>query len=136
MTASAVLRAAPAPIWRLPSRPRSSCPPWSGYSARREEQAAHDERRFASDLQHAFLPGRRNWRRWRGIDLAVGYVPAMDRAQLGGDFHAAFAVERGVLLLGDVAGHSLAAATVIGWSCVTSCAPTRWRAMNRIASRS
>ncbi|MCQ4209409.1 PP2C family protein-serine/threonine phosphatase [Streptomyces longispororuber] len=82
--------------------------------ARREEQAAHDERRFASDLQHAFLPRPQKLAALEGIDLAVGYVPAMDSAQLGGDFYAAFAVERGVLLaVGDVAGHSLAAATVM-----------------------
>ncbi|MGW7067293.1 PP2C family protein-serine/threonine phosphatase [Streptomyces sp. NPDC054855] len=82
--------------------------------AEREAQQAREERRFAFDLQHAFLPRAEKLAALEGIDLAVGYVPAMDRAQLGGDFYAAFAVEHGVLLaVGDVAGHSLAAATVM-----------------------
>ncbi|MGW6055513.1 PP2C family protein-serine/threonine phosphatase [Streptomyces sp. NPDC055189] len=82
--------------------------------AESEAKAGRDERRFASDLQHAFLPRAEKLAALKGVDLAVGYVPAMERAQLGGDFYAAFAVERGVLLaVGDVAGHSLAAATVM-----------------------
>nr|WP_202457052.1 MULTISPECIES: fused response regulator/phosphatase [unclassified Streptomyces] len=82
--------------------------------AGREAKTAHDERRFAFDLQHAFLPRAEKLAALKGIDLAVGYVPAMERSQLGGDFYAAFAVERGVVLaVGDVAGHSLAAATVM-----------------------
>lgn len=82
--------------------------------AGRRAQAVRDERRFAFDLQHAFLPRPQKLAALPGIDLAVGYLPAMDRAQLGGDFYAAFTVERGVLLaVGDVAGHSLAAATVM-----------------------
>ncbi|MFI6645779.1 PP2C family protein-serine/threonine phosphatase [Streptomyces sp. NPDC050504] len=84
--------------------------------ASRWAQAARDERRFAFELQHAFLPRPEKLAALEGkdIDLAVGYLPAMDRAQLGGDFYAALAVERGVLLaVGDVAGHSLAAATVM-----------------------
>ncbi|MFE9574356.1 PP2C family protein-serine/threonine phosphatase [Streptomyces sp. NPDC006692] len=83
-------------------------------SAGREAQAARDERRFAFELQQAFLPPAQKLASLGGIDLAVGYEPAMERSQLGGDFYAAFAVERGVLLaVGDVAGHSLAAATIM-----------------------
>ncbi len=82
--------------------------------AAREARVARDERRFAFELQHAFLPPPRKLAALEGVELAVGYVPAMDRSELGGDFYAAFAVERGVLLaVGDVAGHSLAAATVM-----------------------
>ncbi|MFD4481684.1 PP2C family protein-serine/threonine phosphatase [Streptomyces sp. NPDC058471] len=82
--------------------------------AQREANTAREERRFAFDLQHAFLPRAEKLAALEAIDLAVGYVPAMERAQLGGDFYAAFAVERRVLLaVGDVAGHSLAAATVM-----------------------
>ncbi|WP_409235531.1 PP2C family protein-serine/threonine phosphatase [Streptomyces sp. PA5.6] len=82
--------------------------------AGREAKTAQDERRFAFDLQHAFLPRAEKLAALEGVDLAVGYVPAMARSQLGGDFYAAFAVERGVMLaVGDVAGHSLAAATVM-----------------------
>ncbi|MEU5779142.1 fused response regulator/phosphatase [Streptomyces venezuelae] len=85
--------------------------------AEREASIVRDERSFAFDLQHAFLPRAEKLAALQGmecVDLAVGYVPAMERAQLGGDFYAAFAVERRVLLaVGDVAGHSLAAATVM-----------------------
>ncbi|WP_372348630.1 response regulator transcription factor [Streptomyces sp. KL116D] len=66
--------------------------------ARREEQAAHDERRFASDLQHAFLPGRRNWRRWRGSTSRSATYPPWTAHSWAATSHAAFAVERGVLL--------------------------------------
>lgn len=80
----------------------------------REAKTVRDDRRFAFDLQHAFLPPPEKLAALEAVDLSVGYVPAMERAQLGGDFYAAFAVERGVLLaVGDVAGHSLAAATVM-----------------------
>ncbi len=84
-------------------------------AAGREARAVRDERRFAFDLQQAFLPRAEKLATLvENIDLAVGYVPAMDRSQLGGDFYAAFATDRGVLLaVGDVAGHSLAAATVM-----------------------
>ncbi|MEV5612542.1 fused response regulator/phosphatase [Streptomyces sp. NPDC052225] len=83
-------------------------------AAGRQAQEARDERRFALDLQQAFLPRAHKLATLRDIDLAVGYLPAMKHSQLGGDFYAAFAVERGVLLaVGDVAGHSLAAATVM-----------------------
>ncbi|WP_338703338.1 fused response regulator/phosphatase [Streptomyces sp. Q6] len=83
-------------------------------TAGRKAQAAHDEGRFALDLQQAFLPPAHKLATLKGIDLAVGYVPAMRHSQLGGDFYAAFAVERRLLLaVGDVAGHSLAAATVM-----------------------
>ncbi|WP_281251166.1 PP2C family protein-serine/threonine phosphatase [Streptomyces indicus] len=83
-------------------------------AAGREARAARDERRFAFELQRAFLPPPEKLAALDGVDLAVGYVPAMARLELGGDFYAAFAVERGVLLaVGDVVGHSLAAATVM-----------------------
>jgi serine phosphatase RsbU (regulator of sigma subunit) len=47
--------------------------------------------------------------------MAVRYLPASDQAEVGGDFYEALPWRDGVLLaIGDVQGHSLHAATVMG----------------------
>ncbi len=51
-----------------------------------------------------------------GLDLAVRYLPATDGADVGGDWYDAFPVPGGRigLVTGDVAGHSIASASVMG----------------------
>jgi serine phosphatase RsbU (regulator of sigma subunit) len=47
--------------------------------------------------------------------MAFRYLPASDQAEVGGDFYEALPWRDGVLVaIGDVQGHSLAAATVMG----------------------
>jgi serine phosphatase RsbU (regulator of sigma subunit) len=47
--------------------------------------------------------------------MAVRYLPASDQAEVGGDFYEALPWRGGVLIaIGDVQGHSLRAATVMG----------------------
>jgi len=64
-------------------------------------------------LQRALLPGRLPVT--PGVDLAVRYLPAITRSEVGGDFYEAVETGRGLLLaVGDVVGHSLQAAIVMG----------------------
>ncbi len=51
-----------------------------------------------------------------GVDLAVAYRPHADRAAIGGDWYDAFTLPGGrlALVIGDVTGHDLQAATVMG----------------------
>ena len=47
--------------------------------------------------------------------MAFRYLPASDQAEVGGDFYEAMPWRNGVLVaIGDVQGHSLRAATVMG----------------------
>ena len=47
--------------------------------------------------------------------MAVRYIPASDQAEIGGDFYEAVAWQGKILVaIGDVQGHSLHAATVMG----------------------
>jgi serine phosphatase RsbU (regulator of sigma subunit) len=47
--------------------------------------------------------------------MAVRYMPASDQAQVGGDFYEALeAGDRVLIAIGDVQGHSLNAATIMG----------------------
>jgi serine phosphatase RsbU (regulator of sigma subunit) len=47
--------------------------------------------------------------------MSVRYIPASDQAEVGGDFYEALAWQDKVLIaIGDVQGHSLRAATVMG----------------------
>ncbi|HEX2773068.1 MAG TPA: fused response regulator/phosphatase, partial [Micromonosporaceae bacterium] len=75
---------------------------------------SHDEeRRIALTLQRSLLP--RAIPAVDGIDLAVRYVPASSHAEIGGDFYELLALDDTLIAaLGDVAGHSLHAATVMG----------------------
>jgi DNA-binding response OmpR family regulator/serine phosphatase RsbU (regulator of sigma subunit) len=68
---------------------------------------------MALTLQRSFLPARLPT--VPGVKMAVRYLPASDQAEVGGDFYEALPWRDGVLLaIGDVQGHSLHAATVMG----------------------
>ncbi|GAA2010596.1 hypothetical protein GCM10009839_00650 [Catenulispora yoronensis] len=73
-----------------------------------------EEHALALELQRSFLPARLP--RPAGVELTVRYVPASTHAEIGGDFYEAIATEDGGLLLviGDVVGHSLDAAILMG----------------------
>ncbi|MEU9073942.1 fused response regulator/phosphatase [Kitasatospora sp. NPDC048538] len=72
-----------------------------------------EEHALALTLQRSFLPDRLP--SVTGVDLAVRYEPASDRSEIGGDFYEAIDTPAGLLLaIGDVAGHSLEAAMVMG----------------------
>ncbi|MVO83959.1 SpoIIE family protein phosphatase [Streptomyces sp. p1417] len=70
------------------------------------------ERHVALTLQHSFLPSELP--DLPGTEVVVRYEPASRQAKIGGDFYAALPTPTGVLTgIGDVAGHSLDAATVM-----------------------
>ncbi|MFH8792961.1 SpoIIE family protein phosphatase [Streptomyces sp. NPDC017941] len=70
------------------------------------------ERHVALTLQHSFLPSELPL--LPGTEVVVRYEPASRQAKIGGDFYAALPTPTGVLTgIGDVAGHSLDAATVM-----------------------
>jgi len=67
----------------------------------------------ALTLQRSFLPA--TLPAIPGVEMAFRYLPATDQAEVGGDFYEALPWRDGVLLvIGDVQGHSLQAATVMG----------------------
>ncbi|MBD0747007.1 fused response regulator/phosphatase [Streptomyces sp. CBMA152] len=75
-------------------------------------RTAAEERHVALTLQRSFLPQHQP--RLPGADVAVRYVPASPRAEIGGDFYTALPTPDGLLVgVGDVVGHSLDAATVM-----------------------
>ena len=71
------------------------------------------ERAAAEVLERSLLPGRLPV--FDGIEFAARYVPAAGRL-VGGDWYDAFALPSGELwvVIGDVAGHSLQAAVIMG----------------------
>lgn len=72
-----------------------------------------EEHQLALTLQRTFLPG--SLPEVPGIDLAVRYLPAAAEQEIGGDFYEAVTTSAGLLLaVGDVVGHSLQAAIVMG----------------------
>jgi CheY-like chemotaxis protein len=76
-------------------------------------RAFADEHLIALTLQRSFLPAFLP--EVPGLALAARYTPASEQAEVGGDFYKALTVRDGVLLaIGDVQGHSLRAATVMG----------------------
>ncbi|HWG97950.1 MAG TPA: fused response regulator/phosphatase [Pilimelia sp.] len=82
-------------------------------AAAAEAQRSYDEEhRIAVTLQRSLLP--RRLPAAPGIDLAVRYVPAGRQTEVGGDFYELTLIDgRLVVAIGDVAGHSLHAATVM-----------------------
>ncbi|MEU5562832.1 SpoIIE family protein phosphatase [Micromonospora musae] len=78
-----------------------------------EAQRSYDEEhRIAVTLQRSLLPQRIP--EINGLDLAVRYEPASARTEVGGDFYELVMLDGHLLLaVGDVAGHSLHAATVM-----------------------
>lgn len=78
-----------------------------------EAQRSYDqEHRIAVTLQRSLLPQRIP--QIAGLDLAVRYEPASAQTEVGGDFYELVMLDGHLLMaIGDVAGHSLHAATVM-----------------------
>jgi CheY-like chemotaxis protein len=78
-----------------------------------EAQRSYDEEhRIAVTLQRSLLPSRLP--DVPGLDLAVRYEPAGAQTEVGGDFYELTVIDGCLLVaIGDVAGHSLHAATVM-----------------------
>lgn len=80
------------------------------------EQAMLFERtyRVADRLQRALLPD--TFPRVPGVRFHAAYKPASDESEVGGDWYDAFSLPDGrvAISMGDVAGHGLEAATVMG----------------------
>lgn len=76
-------------------------------------RSSAEDHLVALTLQRSFLPTALPV--IPGIEMAVRYLPASDHAEVGGDFYEALPWRDGVLVaIGDVQGHSLHAATVMG----------------------
>jgi len=76
-------------------------------------RASAEEHLVALTLQRSFLPTELPV--IPGLATAFRYLPASDRAEVGGDFYEALPWRDGVVIaIGDVQGHSLHAATVMG----------------------
>jgi serine phosphatase RsbU (regulator of sigma subunit) len=72
-----------------------------------------EEHELARTLQRTFLPA--TLPRPPGAELAVRYLAAASTTEIGGDFYEAVETPAGLLLaVGDVVGHSLQAAMVMG----------------------
>jgi PAS domain S-box-containing protein len=86
-------------------------------ASRRAEQARAAllvEHQALQLFQRAMLP--RQIPRIQGMDLATAYLPVTDRVDVGGDWYDAFQLTDGrlVLAVGDVTGHDLRAASIMG----------------------
>ncbi|HET9079116.1 MAG TPA: fused response regulator/phosphatase [Trebonia sp.] len=76
-------------------------------------RSSAEDHLVALTLQRSFLPA--SLPAIPGMDMAVRYLPASDHAEVGGDFYEALRWRDGALFaIGDVQGHSLQAATVMG----------------------
>jgi len=72
-----------------------------------------EEHLVAMTLQRSFLPAALP--AVPGLAMASRYLPASNQAEIGGDFYEALSRDNRVLIaIGDVQGHSLRAATVMG----------------------
>jgi PAS domain S-box-containing protein len=72
------------------------------------------EHRIAETLQRSLLPERLP--RLPGLDVAARYLPAASESEVGGDWYDVIAMPGGKvgLVMGDVAGKGLAAASMVG----------------------
>jgi serine phosphatase RsbU (regulator of sigma subunit) len=72
-----------------------------------------EEHNLALTLQRSFLPDKAL--NLPGLQIAVRYVPSVANAEIGGDFYEFVELDGGELLvaIGDMAGHSIHAATVM-----------------------
>jgi serine phosphatase RsbU (regulator of sigma subunit) len=76
-------------------------------------RASAEEHLVALTLQRSFLPAVLP--SIPGVRTAFRYLPASDQAEVGGDFYEALpSQDRVLIVIGDVQGHSLQAATVMG----------------------
>ncbi|GIJ08358.1 SpoIIE family protein phosphatase [Micromonospora andamanensis] len=81
-------------------------------SAVEAQRSFDEEHRIAVTLQRSLLP--RSVPQISGLDLAVRYEPASAQTEVGGDFYELVMLDGHLLLaIGDVAGHSLHAATIM-----------------------
>ncbi|MGW5668046.1 SpoIIE family protein phosphatase [Micromonospora sp. NPDC003776] len=81
-------------------------------SAVEAQRSFDEEHRIAVTLQRSLLP--RRLPEVAGLDLAVRYEPASAQTEVGGDFYELVMLDGHLLVaVGDVAGHSLHAATVM-----------------------
>jgi serine phosphatase RsbU (regulator of sigma subunit) len=72
-----------------------------------------EEHLIALTLQRSFLPAALPVT--PGLAMAFRYMPASDQVEVGGDFYEALTVgDRVLVVIGDVQGHSLHAAAVMG----------------------
>jgi serine phosphatase RsbU (regulator of sigma subunit) len=72
-----------------------------------------EEHLIALTLQRSFLPAELPV--IPGLTMTSRYMPASDQAEVGGDFYEALAIgDRVLVAIGDVQGHSLHAAAVMG----------------------
>jgi serine phosphatase RsbU (regulator of sigma subunit) len=71
------------------------------------------ERSISQTLQHALLPDALP--QLRGLEVSARYIPAASGVDVGGDWYDAIAIDerRMLLVIGDVSGHGLRAATVM-----------------------
>lgn len=86
-------------------------------ASRRAEQARAAllvEHQALQMFQRAMLP--RQIPEVPGMDLATAYLPVTDRVDVGGDWYDAFLLpdDRLVLAIGDVTGHDVRAASIMG----------------------
>ena len=72
------------------------------------------EHTVAETLQHALMPDAPP--QIAGLDLAVRYLPATGGVHVGGDWYDVFPLgrDRVALAIGDVAGHSIGSASIMG----------------------
>ncbi|MBQ1018919.1 SpoIIE family protein phosphatase [Micromonospora sp. D93] len=76
------------------------------------QRSFDEEHRIAVTLQRSLLP--RGLPTVAGLDFAVRYEPASAQTEVGGDFYELVMLDGHLLMaIGDVAGHSLHAATVM-----------------------
>jgi serine phosphatase RsbU (regulator of sigma subunit) len=72
-----------------------------------------EQRTIAQSLQHALLP--ETLPEFGGLETSARYVPATSGIDVGGDWYDVIAIDEGsvLLLVGDVSGHGLRAATTM-----------------------
>jgi serine phosphatase RsbU (regulator of sigma subunit) len=72
-----------------------------------------EQRGIAKTLQHALLPDKMP--QLRGMQISALYVPAASGVDVGGDWYDVVALgeQRAILIIGDVSGHGLEAATTM-----------------------
>lgn len=76
-------------------------------------RARSEEHTIAVTLQRSLLPSAHPTA--RGLSVAARYVPAAHNVEIGGDFYEVAELDDRVLVaVGDVVGHSIKAATVMG----------------------
>ncbi|HWC25112.1 MAG TPA: SpoIIE family protein phosphatase [Solirubrobacteraceae bacterium] len=79
-------------------------------------EAYRREHRIAETLQRSLLPEKHTLPALPGVALAWRYVPAASEAEVGGDWYDAIGLTGGrvLLVMGDVSGKGLAAASTLG----------------------